>query len=64
MGLRGPGPFWVTPFVDKVGNWVDQRTITTSCAADETLISDTLPGNVDAVLFWTVYDPEKARPRP
>ena len=60
VGLRGPGPFWVIPFVDKVGSWIDQRTITSSFAAEETLTSDTVPVNVDAVLFWTVYDPEKA----
>jgi regulator of protease activity HflC (stomatin/prohibitin superfamily) len=60
VGLRGPGPFWIIPFVDSVGSWVDQRTITTSFAAEETLTSDTVPVNVDAVLFWTVYDPEKA----
>ena len=40
--------------------WVDQRVITTSFAAEETLTSDTVPVNVDAVLFWMVYDPEKA----
>jgi regulator of protease activity HflC (stomatin/prohibitin superfamily) len=60
VGLRGPGPFWVIPFIDRVGSWVDQRTITSSFAAEETLTSDTVPVNVDAVLFWTVYDPEKA----
>ena len=60
VGLRGPGPFWVIPFVDSVTTWIDQRTITTSFAAEETLTSDTVPVNVDAVLFWTVYDPEKA----
>lgn len=60
VGLRGPGPFWVIPFVDSVSSWIDQRTITTSFAAEETLTSDTVPVNVDAVLFWTVYDPEKA----
>jgi regulator of protease activity HflC (stomatin/prohibitin superfamily) len=60
VGLRGPGPFWVIPFVDQVSSWIDQRTITTSFAAEETLTSDTVPVNVDAVLFWTVYDPEKA----
>src|SRR5690349_10317505 len=49
VGLRGPGPFWVIPFVDKVGSWVDQRTITSSFAAEETLTSDTVPVNVDAV---------------
>jgi len=60
VGLRGPGLFWIVPFVDSVSSWVDQRVITTSFAAEETLTSDTVPVNVDAVLFWMVYDPEKA----
>ena len=60
VGLKGPGPFWVIPFVDTIPTWIDQRTVTTSFAAEETLTSDTVPVNVDAVLFWTVYDPEKA----
>ena len=60
IGLRGPGLFWVLPFVDSVTRWIDQRVITTSFAAEQTLTSDTVPVNVDAVLFWLVYDPEKA----
>ena len=60
VGLRGPGLFWIVPFVDSVTKWIDQRVITTSFAAEETLTSDTVPVNVDAVLFWLVYDPEKA----
>ena len=60
VGLRGPGLFWLVPFVDQVSAWVDQRVITTAFAAEETLTSDTVPVNVDAVLFWMVYDPEKA----
>ena len=60
IGLRGPGLFWIIPFVDSVTAVVDQRVITTSFAAEETLTSDTVPVNVDAVLFWMVYDPEKA----
>lgn len=59
-GMRGPGLFWVVPFVDIVGSWIDQRTITTSFAAEQTLTSDTVPVNVDAVLFWMVHDPQKA----
>jgi regulator of protease activity HflC (stomatin/prohibitin superfamily) len=59
-GLRGPGLFWIVPFVDTVTKWIDQRVITTSFAAEQTLTSDTVPVNVDAVLFWMVYDPEKA----
>src|ERR1700704_1291010 len=60
VGLRGAGLFWIIPFVDTVPAWVDQRVITTSFAAEETLTRDTVPVNVDAVLFWMVYDPEKA----
>ena len=60
VGLRGPGLFWVIPFVETVSSWIDQRVITTNFKAEETLTSDTVPVNVDAVLFWMVYDPEKA----
>jgi regulator of protease activity HflC (stomatin/prohibitin superfamily) len=59
-GLRGPGLFWIVPLIDSVSAWIDQRVVTTSFAAEETLTSDTVPVNVDAVLFWMVYDPEKA----
>jgi regulator of protease activity HflC (stomatin/prohibitin superfamily) len=60
VGLRGPGLFWVVPLIDRVSSWIDQRVITTSFAAEQTLTSDTVPVNVDAVLFWMVYDAEKA----
>jgi regulator of protease activity HflC (stomatin/prohibitin superfamily) len=60
VGLRGPGLFWVVPFIDRVSSWIDQRTVTTSFAAEQTLTSDTVPVNVDAVLFWMVHDAEKA----
>jgi regulator of protease activity HflC (stomatin/prohibitin superfamily) len=60
VGLRGPGLFWIVPFVDRVASWIDQRTITTSFAAEQTLTCDTVPVNVDAVLFWMVHDAEKA----
>jgi len=60
MGLRGPGLFWIVPFVDSVSSWIDQRTITTSFAAEQTLTRDTVPVNVDAVLFWMVHDAQKA----
>jgi len=59
-GLRGPGLFWITPFVETIPLYIDQRVITTSFAAEETLTSDTVPVNVDAVLFWMVHDSEKA----
>ena len=57
---KGPGLFWIVPLIDSVATWIDQRTITTSFAAEQTLTSDTVPVNVDAVLFWMVHDPEKA----
>jgi regulator of protease activity HflC (stomatin/prohibitin superfamily) len=60
VGLRGPGLFWIVPFVDTVSRLIDQRVITTSFAAEQTLTADTVPVNVDAVLFWIAYDPEKA----
>jgi regulator of protease activity HflC (stomatin/prohibitin superfamily) len=60
VGLQGPGLFWIVPFVDRVSSWIDQRTITTSFAAEQTLTSDTVPVNVDAVLFWMVHDAQKA----
>ncbi len=57
---KGPGLFFVVPFVDQVVAWIDQRTITTPFAAEQTLTSDAVPVNVDAVLFWTVTDVERA----
>jgi regulator of protease activity HflC (stomatin/prohibitin superfamily) len=59
-GMRGPGLFFIIPFVDSVASWIDQRTITTSFAAEQTLTSDTVPVNVDAVLFWMVHDAQRA----
>jgi len=59
-GLRGPGLFWIVPFIDRVPAWIDQRTVTTTFAAEQTLTLDTVPVNVDAVLFWMVHDAEKA----
>ena len=60
VGLRGPGLFWIIPFVDRVSSTIDQRTIATGFAAEQTLTADTVPVNVDAVLFWMVHDAEKA----
>ena len=60
VGQHGPGLFWILPLVDRVSIYIDQRVITTSFAAEQTLTADTVPVNVDAVLFWMVYDPEKA----
>lgn len=60
VGLRGPGLFWIIPFIEKPAAYIDQRVITTGFAAEQTLTADTVPVNVDAVLFWMVHDPEKA----
>lgn len=60
VGMRGPGLFFVVPFVDNVSFYIDQRVMTTGFAAEQTLTADTVPVNVDAVLFWMVHDPEKA----
>ena len=60
QAMQGPGLFWIVPFIDTISAWIDQRTITTSFAAEQTLTSDTVPVNVDAVLFWMVHDPQKA----
>lgn len=59
-GMRGPGLFFIVPFVDTIAAWIDQRTITTSFAAEQTLTADTVPVNVDAVLFWMVHDAQRA----
>ena len=60
VGLRGPGLFWIIPFIETVPRRIDQRVITSGFAAEQTLTMDTVPVNVDAVLFWMVVDPEKA----
>jgi regulator of protease activity HflC (stomatin/prohibitin superfamily) len=59
-GLTGPGVFWVFPLVDRVTMWLDSRVRATGFAAEKTLTADTVPVNVDAVLFWSVKDAEKA----
>jgi regulator of protease activity HflC (stomatin/prohibitin superfamily) len=60
VGLRGPGLFWIVPFIEAPTAYIDQRVITTGFAAEQTLTADTVPVNVDAVLFWMVHDAEKA----
>jgi len=60
VGLRGPGPFWIIPIVDTVPALVDHRVMVTPFNAEKTLTKDTVPVDVDAVLFWVVWDAEKA----
>lgn len=60
IGLKGPGPFLIIPIIDRVDSFVDQRVRVTDFKAEETLTKDTVPVNVDAVVYWTVWDVEKA----
>jgi len=59
-GLAGPGLFWIIPFIDTIPSWIDHRVMVTPFAAEKTLTKDTVPVDVDAVLFWVVWDAEKA----
>jgi regulator of protease activity HflC (stomatin/prohibitin superfamily) len=58
--LQGPGPFWIIPIVDSIPAWIDHRVMVTPFNAEKTLTKDTVPVDVDAVLFWVVWDAEKA----
>lgn len=58
--LRGPGLFLIVPFVDTVATWIDQRIQTTEFYAEQALTRDTVPTNIDAILFWQVHDAEHA----
>jgi uncharacterized membrane protein YqiK len=59
-GLKGPGIFFIIPILDKIDKYIDQRVRVTDFKADQTLTKDTVPVNVDAVVYWTVWDVEKA----
>jgi regulator of protease activity HflC (stomatin/prohibitin superfamily) len=58
--LRGPGLFFIIPIIDSIPYWIDIRVISSSFNAEKTLTKDTVPVDVDAVLFWKVIDPKKA----
>jgi regulator of protease activity HflC (stomatin/prohibitin superfamily) len=60
IGLKGPGIFFIVPVIDKVMDYIDQRVRVTDFKADQTLTKDTVPVNVVATLYWTVWDVEKA----
>lgn len=59
-GLKGPGPFMIIPILDSVSAYIDQRVRVSTFKAEQTLTKDTVPVNVDAVVYWTVWDVEKA----
>ncbi len=58
--LKGPGAFWLLPLIDQTPTWIDHRVMVTPFNAEKTLTKDTVPVDVDAVLFWLVWDAEKA----
>jgi regulator of protease activity HflC (stomatin/prohibitin superfamily) len=60
IGLKGPGIFLIVPVIDNVIDYIDQRVRVTDFKADQTLTKDTVPVNVVATLYWTVWDVEKA----
>ena len=60
QSLKGPGLFFIVPVIDAIAYWIDTRVITTGFKAEKTLTKDTVPVDVDAVLFWQVVDPKKA----
>src|ERR1039458_1583813 len=59
-GLRGPGLFYMVPIVDRLSRYVDQRVRVTNVSAESTLTRDTVPVNVDAIVFWLVWNAEKS----
>jgi regulator of protease activity HflC (stomatin/prohibitin superfamily) len=58
--VRGPGIFFIIPLVDQVTTWIDQRIRTSEFSAEQALTRDTVPVNVDAIVFWMVHDAERA----
>lgn len=60
QGLKGPGMFFIIPIIDQIDKYIDQRVRVTDFKAEQTLTKDTVPVNVDAVVYWTVWDVEKA----
>lgn len=58
--IRGPGLFMIVPFIDTLAAWLDQRIQTTEFNAEQALTRDTVPTNIDAILFWQVHDAERA----
>ncbi|MGD8623101.1 MAG: slipin family protein [Anaerolineae bacterium] len=58
--VAGPGAFWIIPLVDSIAAWIDHRVMVTPFGAEKTLTRDTVPVNVDAVLFWVIWDGNKA----
>ncbi len=60
IGLRGPGIFFIVPVIDSISQYVDQRVRVTDVKAESALTRDTVPVNVDAIVFWLVWNAEKS----
>jgi regulator of protease activity HflC (stomatin/prohibitin superfamily) len=60
QSVSGPGLFVIVPVIDQVVYWLDQRIQTTEFNAEQALSKDTVPVNIDAVVFWQIHDPERA----
>jgi regulator of protease activity HflC (stomatin/prohibitin superfamily) len=60
QSVRGPGVFFIVPIIDDVAAWLDQRIQTTEFNAEQALSKDTVPVDVDAVVFWQIHDAERA----
>jgi regulator of protease activity HflC (stomatin/prohibitin superfamily) len=60
QSVKGPGLFILVPIIDQVATWIDQRIRTSEFSAEQALTRDTVPVNVDAIVFWMVHDPERA----
>src|SRR5271170_1469177 len=60
LGLRGPGLFFIIPVIDSLSKYVDQRVRVTDVRAESALSKDTVPVNVDAIIFWVVWNAEKS----
>src|SRR5262249_30628343 len=58
--LKGPGVFWMVPFIDRIARFVDMRVRVAEFFSESTLTRDTVPVDVDAVCFWMVWDAQKA----
>ena len=60
QGIKGPGLFFIIPVLDSIVAWIDQRIRTSEFSAEQALTRDTVPVNVDAIVFWMVHDAERA----
>src|SRR5690348_1786466 len=60
QAIKGPGLFFIVPVLDSITAWIDQRIRTSEFSAEQALTRDTVPVNVDAIVFWMVHDAQRA----